>query len=89
MNIHTDNAKNLRFSHYFNKKMTCPYSDLGCVLRHEESPVCHFKEKCLRKLCQFFFSVKKMFPGQMSLFESVLDVPRNLCTFKIRSKSSQ
>ena len=33
--------------------MTCPSSDLGCMFHHEASPVCHFKEKCSKRLCQF------------------------------------
>ena len=53
LNMHKENASNLRYCHYYNNRLTCPYSDIGCMFRHEESPLCHFKDKCSKKLCQF------------------------------------
>ena len=52
-NIHTEKAANLKFYHYYNNYKTCPYSDLGCMFRHEDSPICLGKNKCINKLCQF------------------------------------
>ena len=52
-NMHRENANSLKYCHYFNNRITCRYSDLGCMFRHEESPLWHFKDKCSKKLCQF------------------------------------
>ena len=52
MNMHRENA-NLKYCHYFNNIMTCPYSYLGCMFKHEESRACKFKDKCSKDLCQF------------------------------------
>ena len=52
-NIHSEKASNLKFCHYYNNNKTCPYSDLGCMFRHEDSPICLNKSKCTFKLCQF------------------------------------
>ena len=29
------------------------FSDLGCMFRHEDSPICQRKNVCINKLCQF------------------------------------
>ena len=53
MNIHSENAANIKFCHYYNNNKTCPYSELGCMFRHEDSPICLRKNECTNKLCQF------------------------------------
>ena len=52
-NIHAENAASIKFCHYYNNNKTCPYSDLGCMFKHEDSPICLSKTKCINKLCQF------------------------------------
>ena len=52
-NIHSEKAVNFKFCHYYNNNKTCPYSDLGCMFRHEDSPICLSKTKCSNNLCQF------------------------------------
>ena len=52
-NIHSEEAVNFKFCHYYNNNKTCPYSDLGCMFRHKQSPICLSKTKCSNKLCQF------------------------------------
>ena len=37
-NIHTEQATNMKFCHYYNNNKTCPFSDLGCIFRHEDYP---------------------------------------------------
>ena len=43
---------NVKFCHYFNNNKICPYDDIGCMFRHENSTKCKFV-KCLNELCQF------------------------------------
>ena len=50
---HSEKAETLKFCHYYNNNKTCPYSDLGCMFRHEDAPICIHKSKCSNKLCQF------------------------------------
>ena len=51
--MHTEEAKNLKFCHYFNNNKRCPYSDIGCMFKHESAPNCYFRDKCSKNLCQF------------------------------------
>ena len=51
--MHTEEANSLKFCHYFNNKKICPYSDIGCMFRHESAPNCNFRDKCSKNLCQF------------------------------------
>ena len=50
--IHTEKAVNLKFCHYYNNNKACPFSQLGCMFRHEDSPFCLNNKKCIIKLCQ-------------------------------------
>ena len=51
--MHTEEANCLKFCHYFNNNKKCPYSDIGCMFKHESAPNCIFRDKCSKKLCQF------------------------------------
>ena len=46
-------AKVTKYWHYFNNDKVCPYNDIGCMFKHEESHRCKFNEDCKFKLCQF------------------------------------
>ena len=48
--------KNLKYCHYFNNDMTCPYEENGCMCAVQ----CSFQEKCRHKLCQFRHPKKKI-----------------------------
>ena len=48
----------VKFCSYFNNHKECPYQDVGCMFRHEDSPHCRYQEKCTSKLCQFKHSLK-------------------------------
>ena len=39
--------------HYFNNAKICPYEEVGCKFKHEDSENCKFDKKCNFKLCQF------------------------------------
>ena len=41
----------IRFCHYFNNGVECPFEEYGCMFSHSVSPQCWFKESCLNKLC--------------------------------------
>jgi chromosome segregation ATPase len=45
--------KSLKYCHYFNNDLICPYEDNGCKFAHKVSPVCRFNLKCTNKLCPF------------------------------------
>ena len=45
--------KRLRYCHYFNNDLTCPYEENGCMFALKVSPPCRFKLKCANKLCKF------------------------------------
>ena len=44
---------NLKFCHYFNNTLTCPFEEHGCMFLHEISPLCKFGVACSNKCCQF------------------------------------
>ena len=48
--VHEENTKSC---HYYNNSKVCPYEDLGCMFKHEESANCRFERNCRFKLCQF------------------------------------
>ena len=50
--MHTEEAKNLKFCHYFNNNKRCPYSDIGCMFKHGSSPNCNCRDKCSKNLCE-------------------------------------
>ena len=37
----------IRFCHYYNNGVECPFEENGCMLSHSVSPQCWFKESCL------------------------------------------
>ena len=37
----------------------CPYEEVGCKFKHEQSEICKFNKQCNFKLCQFKHSHKK------------------------------
>ena len=43
----------IRFCHYYNNGVECPFEESGCMFSHAVSPQCWFKESCLNKLCPF------------------------------------
>ena len=44
--------------HYFNNGKLCPFEDVGCKYKHEDSQKCKFNNNCRFKLCQFKHSDK-------------------------------
>ena len=46
-------AETKKYCHYFNNKDFCPYEEIGCKFKHEESGKCKFDKTCRYKLCQF------------------------------------
>ena len=48
LNVHDTD----RYCHYFNNQMVCPFEEIGCKFRHEQSSFCKFR-KCENKLCPF------------------------------------
>ena len=42
-----------KYCHYFNNKESCPFDDIGCMFKHEDSPICFFRQNCTNRLCQF------------------------------------
>ena len=44
---------NVKFCHYFNNEDKCPYEEVGCMFKHEQSPRCRYETTCSNKLCQF------------------------------------
>ena len=49
MQMHTENAP---FCHFYNNGKLCPFQEIGCMFRHENSGPCK-RRLCTRKLCQF------------------------------------
>ena len=50
--MHTS-RKNIKYCHYFNNGLDCPFQRFGCKFRHANSPSCKFQENCRVKKCQF------------------------------------
>ena len=48
MSLHNNVHRNIQFCHYFNDSKSCPFENLGCILKHEIAPLCKFGEKCLK-----------------------------------------
>ena len=42
----------LKFCHYFNNSVACPYEAIGCMFQHRKAGKCKAKT-CSRHLCQF------------------------------------
>ena len=42
----------MKFCHYFNNQVKCPFEENGCMFTHSASPQCIFKESCQNSLCQ-------------------------------------
>ena len=54
MGIHEQKTiSKVKFCHYFNNDVECPFAMLGCMFKHEIAPLCHYQERCSKKLCQF------------------------------------
>ena len=51
-------GKILKYCHYFNNALTCPFEENGCMFLHKMSPFCRFNATCANKLCQFRHSNK-------------------------------
>ena len=49
----TGHTGKVKFCHYFNNGKKCPYYELGCQFKHEDSEKCKFDKRCHFKLCQF------------------------------------
>ena len=47
--MHTEDAP---FCHFYNNGKSCPFQEIGCMCRHENSGPCKTR-LCTRKLCQF------------------------------------
>ena len=50
MEGHTETQK---YCHYYNNQDVCPYSEISCKFKHEDSSKCRFDKNCRFKLCQF------------------------------------
>ena len=50
VNGHSEMGK---YCHYFNNGKKCPYYDLGCKFKHEESENCKYDKFSTFNLCQF------------------------------------
>ena len=54
MEKHTESHSKVgKFCHYFNNGKACPYDDLGCMFRHEDSNKCKHDNYCDFVLCQY------------------------------------
>ena len=51
--IEAHRNKSQKHCHYFNNDKSCPFEEIGCKFRHQNSDKCIFGEKCKNKLCQF------------------------------------
>ena len=59
--IHNEgHEKSLKYCHYFNNDLICPYEDNGCMFAHRVSPACRYNVKCVNKLCQFRYTKNEM-----------------------------
>ena len=97
---HTSEQKQRRKCHYFNNKMVCPFSELGCMFDHELSEKCKFDQRCSMKLCPYqhseselsLFNLKEKQKAdeQASLFEcAVCDFKgKDYCEFYTHIESS-
>ena len=45
--------KSMKFCHFFNNKLPCPFDKIGCMFLHSISPVCKYKDDCSNSLCQY------------------------------------
>ena len=76
---HESEQKPKRKCHYFNNKVACPFSELGCMFEHELSEKCKVDQNCSVKLCPYqhsdselnSFNLKEKLKAeeQASLFE--------------------
>ena len=49
MQIHKENGASIRFCHYYNNDKVCPFADIGCMFKHENSELCRYQAKCSKK----------------------------------------
>ena len=49
--IHSEDYRS-HFCHFYNNKLECPYSEVGCMFQHNKSGPCP-KKNCTRSLCEF------------------------------------
>ena len=42
-----------KYCHYYNNGKLCPYFEVGCMFKHEESEKCNFDKQCRFTLCQY------------------------------------
>ena len=50
--LHEESAS-IKYCHYFNNKIECPYKKIGCMFRHNQSRKCKFGKHCHIQLFQF------------------------------------
>ena len=56
---HTQGHRETRkYCHYYNNDKYCPYDEIGCKYKHEDSNKCKFDKSCRFKLCQFKHSTQ-------------------------------
>ena len=42
--------KQIKFCHFFNNQVECPFEENGCMFTHSVSPQCKFKDSCLNSI---------------------------------------
>ena len=68
------NVPDLKFCHYYNNCDECPYEEVGCMYKHEESEKCRFKGLCKNKLCQFKHPKEEILVEKESPFEHEIEM---------------
>ena len=74
---HTDGTN--KFCHYFNNNKNCIFEEtIGCMFRHEISPICKDLKKCKFTKCQFTHTSDEHHSGEIDdvdVEETVHDIP--------------
>ena len=70
--------KERKCCHFFNNGKVCPYEEIGCKFKHEESNECRYGQNCYIKLCQFkHSSFKKSCEGVTDKEIEIIEIEKS------------
>ena len=70
--------KERKCCHFFNNGKVCPYEEIGCKFKHEESNECRYGQNCYIKLCQFkHSSFKKLCEGVTDKEIEIIEIEKS------------
>ena len=56
----------MKFCHFFNNQLHCPFEKIECMFLHSISPLCRYSDDCSNTLCQFRHNTRSESKSQTS-----------------------